>query len=1304
MSSENAPQSAQLSDAINSIAPGENAEQEILKLLLDRISVKDPVVGEVIRYCAIPRRFSAEVIGVLRQAPDDRETNEDLLSKVLRFSSARRRPDGTYKYNETTRQLLLQEWRLPDKREQFDQLNQHLVDFYKEEYERTASLEPDLIRATPIIQHADSTRLVQITSIFQRRLVAPLLEALYQKSLISAEACYKYFERLYQDQEAKGRLIVCESLVMGTRDCLERLPADSGKERWFNWLQYWKARLKREYREDAASAEILREMLPQIEGDTLLKIWVLGDLGAAYYQQSKLQEAGAAYKQVIELATTTGEDPYNLPIWYHRLAQLYWALEELGEAEQHYIKAIALAKDNVRMGISAQVDLAGVLYAEGRWEDALNTIIETLDLTRTKLPADKQAYRSVLEQLMNLLARRHPQLLDTIFHEAKALMDSSDPLATLRFTRQYLALLRQSGQLDRADEQLKKLTEATKPQNNQLLNIELKLEEALLLEEQGRLAEAIAAFDEVALDAANHESGAWYCAAAVSNRGMDRAKLGLWKEAEADLEEAIKKWEGMSHDKLEGFMESNLATVHRQQGRLAQAQQSLDRAFQVLSGTQSSYLNDLYREQAEVFRAQGLRQEARVNYQTALDRFRRLDYLNNAAQVLAQLATLASEEGDWSEATLCANQSAGYWQELARSNSYSPTEAAQRADEENAESIQELFADEDDRLKNISKSRDLLLLACEEVPENFWYRLNLAYACAELENWSEASEAIGRVLSDAPKWLRTSMLYDRLADYRARQGKELSKQGQYAEAAEFYTRSHEVLDSHVSFERLAEVELGLGDSYLRLEELDQAQVEYQRGLTRTEQAGPTEAEASLRFQAAFHGRLGLVEVLRSSPPGVLDHFRANISLRTKRDPATAVEDLITLTNEFSDVIKTTAQYRTLGEALRAISDDPSIEMSQRQRLIGAQLDLSQNRYRQTRAPSDDLSKKTATDFPVFTPIVVEADARLFPLHEATPEVNRMIQVDIPAMRQELMLNTGVNIPGVRVRSNDNLDEGVYILSLDEVPMVSGRVYLREKFCADYVRCNELEINGQVVINPADGTQGMWLPESSRKQAEDAGLQLMDPYQFMIFHLGSLVGNHLESFLGVQEVDTMLAQWNADDQEEKRTLLTKAIPDDKALVNLAQVLQHLGKEHVPVRNLLAILTAFAEANPNMAEVIEVTEKVRLALRSDLPVNKQTQKLIGLSPEFEAVVARCVHLEDGKRFLALPFQETRELMGALSNYVGDQNADRLAIIVRTPDLRPFVWRFVYANYPSMLVSAEKELVDGTRLPEEQIAFPT
>src|SRR6266550_4236678 len=333
MSSDITPQSGrELANLLGTIDSGETAEQTVLKYLISRASEKDPDLGEVIRYCAIPRRFDAEVIGALRQAPDDREANQRFAEELLRFSFIRALPDGGYAYHDSTRDILLEEWRTPDKQNLFEELNQRLVAFYKKQYEDILRLEEDLNAVGPLIQHADLARFAQVISVFEMRLVTPLLEALYHKSLQSAEACYRYFVILYQEQEEAGRLVTRESLLSATRDLLTRMPPDSGQEDWLKWLQYWKGRLKREVRQYSEAESLLLDILQDTGDDVTLRLWVLGDLGASYYEQSKLREARDRYQEVLTLARDTGADPYNLPVWYTRLAQLHWSLEELDHA------------------------------------------------------------------------------------------------------------------------------------------------------------------------------------------------------------------------------------------------------------------------------------------------------------------------------------------------------------------------------------------------------------------------------------------------------------------------------------------------------------------------------------------------------------------------------------------------------------------------------------------------------------------------------------------------------------------------------------------------------------------------------------------------------------------------------------------------------------------------------------------------------------------------------------------------------------------------------------------------------------
>lgn len=1320
MSSDVTPQSSrELANLLGTIDSGETAEQTVLKYLIARAGEKDPELGEVIRYCAIPRRFDAAVIGALRQAPDDREVNQRFADELLRFSFIRALPDGGYAYHDSTRDILLEEWRTPDKRNLFEELNQRLVAFYKKQYEDILRLEEDL-NARPkssspatvgtlsppwfvdsvalVIQHANLARFAQVMSVFEMRLVTPLLEALYHKSLQSAEVCYRYFVTLYQEQEEAGRLVTRESLLSATRDLLTRMPSNSGQEAWLKWLQYWKGRLKREVRQYNEAERILLDVLQDTGDDVTLRLWVLGDLGASYYEQSKLREARDRYQDVLTLARDTGADPYNLPVWYTRLAQLHWSLEELDQAAVNYREAIKCAKDNPGIEVSARVDLSGVLYALGDWPGALNNIIETLHLARTKLSSDRNAYRSVTAQLMSLLGRREPRLLDTIYLETQAsFVAANDPLAPLRCHQQYVTLLREGGQLRRAEEQLEILLARAAKQPNELFLFDLLREQAFLFEDKGELEKAIEKYDELEKRAAAHEeAGAWHYAVALSNRGILRTKIGLWSQAETDLLAAIDKWHEMTHDKLEAFIQSSLAVVLRHQGRLSQAQASIDQALSVLSTTQSSYLNEVYQEQGEVFRVQGRKEDAGKNYQEAFDGYFRVDQFKVAARSLGSLTMLAADRGDWADAAACTKRANKIWQDLADMNNYQPSPAAEKADKENANGVQAFFASDEKRVEKIRKGRESLRSATRESPDNFWYQLNLAYACAKLEEWPEAVTALENVLKLSPEWLRAPMLYERLADYRARQGEKMFGDGQYEEAARFYSESLFQLESHVPFERLAEIELRLSDSYLELGRLRDAQTEYQAGLSGAVKAG------NLLFQAAFHARLGFLKTLQSDSTSAFEHFRTNVELRKEAGETELFDDLIDVTNEFNHLIVSITQYRSLGEARRALMDDRSLAGTQAARLIDAQLELSRERYQATRRPVGEATRiATGSELSIPAPIVLEADSRLFPLDEGTPEVKRMIDVDIPAMRQEMIhKQTGVTLPGVRIRANDNFGEGVYVLSLNETPIEMGTVFAKEKFCSDAARCRELGIEGRSALDPATGSEGFWLPETAWAKAEENGQSLVDPYQYMILHLGVVLRRHLANFLGIEEVKNMVTQWKEEAEEDRKEILEKAVPNDAALVPLAQVLQHLVEEDVSIRNLTPIVTTFAELHSTSPDLIDVIEGVRAAVRSDLPVNRGSRKLIGLSPDFEASVERSIQELNNKRFLAMSGLEAQKLVNALKTRIADGAGESLGLIVNNSNLRPFVWRLVKMEWPLLAVGSVKELAEGTKPPEERI----
>src|SRR5688572_16343560 len=138
MSNTSAPEARRKSvaDLLDSIDAAENPELELLNHIIKRAREKNEELAEAIRYCAIPRHFDADIIGILRAAPNDRETNTHLLEGLSAFSFVRAQPDNGYTYDNSTRNTLLTDWQTEAHRAQFDRYNQRLVTLYNFQYNK----------------------------------------------------------------------------------------------------------------------------------------------------------------------------------------------------------------------------------------------------------------------------------------------------------------------------------------------------------------------------------------------------------------------------------------------------------------------------------------------------------------------------------------------------------------------------------------------------------------------------------------------------------------------------------------------------------------------------------------------------------------------------------------------------------------------------------------------------------------------------------------------------------------------------------------------------------------------------------------------------------------------------------------------------------------------------------------------------------------------------------------------------------------------------------------------------------------
>ena len=119
-----------LTELLERDADQDEFEQQIFLHNLEQTEQDDPDLAAMLRACAIPRQFDAAIIGVLRDAPDDTETNERLLAALLEYAFVLERQGRTYVYHDNTRDMLMAEWQKPEFLEQYTLYRDRLIAFY----------------------------------------------------------------------------------------------------------------------------------------------------------------------------------------------------------------------------------------------------------------------------------------------------------------------------------------------------------------------------------------------------------------------------------------------------------------------------------------------------------------------------------------------------------------------------------------------------------------------------------------------------------------------------------------------------------------------------------------------------------------------------------------------------------------------------------------------------------------------------------------------------------------------------------------------------------------------------------------------------------------------------------------------------------------------------------------------------------------------------------------------------------------------------------------------------------------------
>ena len=166
-----------------------------------------------------------------------------------------------------------------------------------------------------------------------------------------------------------------------------------------------------------------------------------------------------------------------------------------------------------------------------------------------------------------------------------------------------------------------------------------------------------------------------------------------------------------------------------------------------------------------------------------------------------------------------------------------------------------------------------------------------------------------------------------------------------------------------------------------------------------------------------------------------------------------------------------------------------------------------------------------------------------------------------ALRERLMRDLGLPFPGLSMKGDASLEEGAYVIEVEDQPVAQGVWPAGKVFVA-----GGGELPGDAVHSPGIG-DGVWMDAQGMADADVDRSRVVEADELLAAHLGAVCTSFAASFMGTQEAKNLLNRLAILFPDLVQSLQETLHPSQ-----LASVLRALLKESVSIRNLRAIAEA------------------------------------------------------------------------------------------------------------------------------------
>lgn len=290
------------------------------------------------------------------------------------------------------------------------------------------------------------------------------------------------------------------------------------------------------------------------------------------------------------------------------------------------------------------------------------------------------------------------------------------------------------------------------------------------------------------------------------------------------------------------------------------------------------------------------------------------------------------------------------------------------------------------------------------------------------------------------------------------------------------------------------------------------------------------------------------------------------------------------------------------------------------------------------------------------------------------------------IRRQCALDLGIVIPPIRIRDNMQLSPNSYILKLKGVTMAKGDIMV-----GNYLAMGgEGQLSGIPTKDPAFGLPAVWISETLREKAEQAGFTVVDPPAVLATHITEFLKNNAAEIVSRQDIKMLLDNLKKDSP----AVVDEVIPSLLSLADVHKIISNLLKERIPIRNLVVIMEALGDWASMTKDPDLLTEYVRqkLAYQIGQLFADENGKIycITLEPKTEEQIRNSIQSGEYGSYLAIDPVVAQEIIKRILKHIEKSGLlGKQIIVLVSPTIRPYLRKLLERMSPSIPVVSYNEV---------------